>query len=332
MRLSRILGIAFFVTIGFCTTSLISSYSTVNQELIDYRGEMRNFVIKISNYAKKKNSKFIIIPQNGIELVTQNGQVDGPLSTNYLEAIDGHGQEGLNFGYDTNNKSTPRSIKKETTNFLNVSKNTGNVILVTDYCSSQNKIAQSNSSNAKAHFKSYAAIDKDLKVIPFGNSPIQNENTSSIKKLSDVQNYLYLTNFNNFSTKKALLNTIASTNYDLVLIDLFYDNAAFTKKEIELLKEKANGGKRLVIGYMPIAEVKKSNYYWDNKWEKEKPIWLVRNNVKEVDKYIVNYWNSDWQNLILGSKKAYLDMLMETGFDGAYLDLNEGYKYFEKAK
>jgi cysteinyl-tRNA synthetase, unknown class len=37
---------------------------------IDYKQKMREFVIGISSYAKTTHAQFIIIPQNGIELVT----------------------------------------------------------------------------------------------------------------------------------------------------------------------------------------------------------------------------------------------------------------------
>ena len=42
-----------------------------------YREYMRTFVESISAYAKDKNSNFLIIPQNGNELVTINGEGDG---------------------------------------------------------------------------------------------------------------------------------------------------------------------------------------------------------------------------------------------------------------
>src|ERR1700741_5370554 len=56
--------------------------------VIDYREEMRNFVIGISQYAKTQNPQFAIIPQNGIELITTNGESTGSLAQAYVNAID----------------------------------------------------------------------------------------------------------------------------------------------------------------------------------------------------------------------------------------------------
>ena len=53
------------------------------------------------------NPNFIIIPQNGIELVTNNGEEDGPINNAYLSAIDGNGQEDLYYGYDNDDQATP---------------------------------------------------------------------------------------------------------------------------------------------------------------------------------------------------------------------------------
>ena len=72
----------------------------------DYKQEMRSFVQKISSYSKSINSNFVVIPQNGQELVTKNGAEDGEPDMNYLNSIDGLGREGLLFGYDQDNIAT----------------------------------------------------------------------------------------------------------------------------------------------------------------------------------------------------------------------------------
>ncbi len=48
-----------------------------NPENIDYKQEMRSFVHEISAYAKDRDANFIIIPQNGIELVTKDSDEIG---------------------------------------------------------------------------------------------------------------------------------------------------------------------------------------------------------------------------------------------------------------
>ncbi|SRR5690606_20403051 len=88
----------------------------------DYRQEMRNFVIGLSKYAKQEKANFLIIPQNGIELVSQNEEPTGPPAEDYLNAMDGNGQEDLFFGYDGDDKATDPSETNRLVKYLNISK------------------------------------------------------------------------------------------------------------------------------------------------------------------------------------------------------------------
>lgn len=227
---------------------------------IDARAEMRNFVISISKIAKQHRSSFIVIPQNGIELVTLNDQSNGPLATDYLTAIDGHGQEDLFYGYDTDDHATSKEDSDYLKSYLNRSKSAGNVILVTDYCSSQQHISTALTKNNAEGFVSFAAPERALNVIP---PDIHNENKQDINHLGDAQNFLYLINPENFATKQNFIESVCATNYDVVIMDLFFhDGVAFTADEINTLQHKANGAKRLIIAYMSIGEAEDYRYYW----------------------------------------------------------------------
>lgn len=94
---------------------------------MDYRQEMRNFVIGISKYAKAANRNFAVIPQNGIELISSNEQANGPLVQAYLSAIDGVGQEDLFFGYDDDNVATLPATVNYLKSYLNRIKSTKKV-------------------------------------------------------------------------------------------------------------------------------------------------------------------------------------------------------------
>lgn len=106
----------------------------------DYRQDMRDFVIGISTYAKSKQSGFIIIPQNGIELITEDGTETGNLNMPYLNAIDGHGQESFFFGYNNDDVATPSQEQQYLQAFLARSEQLGKVVLITDYCSTNWKM------------------------------------------------------------------------------------------------------------------------------------------------------------------------------------------------
>ena len=295
----------------------------------DYRQAMRDFVVRISETARAQHPDFIVIPQNGIELVTMGDDADAELAATYLAAIDGHGQEDLFYGYERDDKPTPANTTDYLLSYLHRSKQTGNCILVTDYCSRQEYVSAARSRCDAEGFVSFAAPSRELDVIPTG-APTH-ENAQDIVRLSDAQNFLYLLNNERFDSKSAFINAVANTNYDVLITDLFFtDGTPFTAAEVEQLKQKANGGKRLVICYMSIGEAEDYRYYWQSSWKRHKPVWLARENPEWQGNYKVRYWDPAWQEIICGSGDSYLNRILTASFDGVYLDIIDAFEYFEK--
>jgi cysteinyl-tRNA synthetase, unknown class len=297
---------------------------------MDYKQEMRDFVIGISKYAKTSNANFLIIPQNGIELVTSNGDEDGTLSTTYLGAIDGNGQEDLFYGYDNDDQATLAIDNSFLRTFLDKSKSLGKTILVTDYCSTPANVDNSYNQNNTANYISFASANRELNDIP--NYPIQinKENNAVVTTLSEVKNFLYLINPEKFDSKSDFINAISATNYDLLIMDLFFnDGTEFTATEINQLKNKANGGKRLVISYMSIGEAENYRYYWQTSWDSNKPSWVDSENPDWAGNFKIKYWEQEWQNIIFGNDNSYLHKIITANFDGVYLDIIDAFEYYE---
>lgn len=80
-----------------------------------------------------------------------------------------------------------------------------------------------------------------------------------------------------------MINAISATNYDVVLVDLFFEETEFTISEINQLKIKANGGQRLVISYINIGSAEKFRYYWKKNWGLQHPLWLISSPFKQQD-------------------------------------------------
>jgi cysteinyl-tRNA synthetase, unknown class len=312
-----------------CSSCTQLSKKTPLPQGMDFRQEMRNFVSEISGYAKASNTDFIIIPQNGQELVTQNGEGDGNPLTAYLDTIDGVGREDLFFGYYNDDKATPADKCNDMLDFLAICKAHGVEVLVTDYCSTHSKMDDSYSQNTSRQFISFAAPDRGLNQIPdYPVHPI-NENANAIKKLTEAKNFLYLLDPSRFGSKDAMIEQIAATNYDVLIIDLFFNENALSAVDIKSLREKANGGSRLVISYMSIGEAENYRFYWQDIWDKNRPDWLEAENPDWEGNYKVRYWDAAWKNIIYGSSSAYLDRILSAGFDGVYLDIIDAFEYFE---
>lgn len=286
---------------------------------IDKAGlKMQDFIRNISSYARSIDSDFIIIPQNGIELAHVDVNAENELDTYFLSSIDGFGIEELFYNggavEDDGRLASARKVKQS------------KQILVADYTDTELGYQDALSKNANEGFLSFPRRENnyDYLYIP---SEIQNETSDDIQSLNQAKNYLYLISTGNYSDKSSFLGAIASSNFDVVIIDLFFGDDAFTSTEIQALKTKANGGKRLVIAYMSIGSAEKYRYYWKKHWARQHPIWIKKRYDGYKDEFWVNFWNENWKDIIYGNEESYTKRILNASFDGAYLDNVEAY-YF----
>ncbi len=301
----------------------------------DFRADMRSFVIKIAEYARDPShtgarTDFIVIPQNGQEIVTLNGEADGPLAADYVQAINGTGREDLYYGYTRDNEPTPTAEQKYFTGYLDRLKAEGVQALVTDYCSTTGKMDNSYNWNKIMGYISFAAPRRSLNIIPDYPASPYKSNNRTISNLPEAENFLYLINpDDNFSDKDAFLNAVAATDYDIIIMDAFFNGNEYTHNEIAGLKTKNNGGSRLVIAYMSIGEAEDYRYYWEPEWNNSPPDWLGAENPNWPGNYKVWYWEKEWQDIIVDRRDSYLQKIMDAGFDGVYLDIIDAFEYFE---
>ncbi len=312
----------YFSLLFICT-----SCSKTEENKVDYKQAMRDFVIGISRYSKLKSNKpFYIIPQNGQEIITENGELNAPLSKEYIDAIDGVGREDLYYGYSEDNVMTSINDTEYLLSYLSKLKSENKAVFVIDYCSDKNKIDDAYAKNKAQSFISFASNDRNLSSIP--NAIPYNENINTIKTLQDAKNFLFYINPQNLSTDEFIAQ-VAKTNYDIIIIDLFNNEVELRSEDIMKLKKKNNGGSRLVICYMSIGEAEDYRYYWKSAWKSTKPTWLEKENPSWAGNFKVKYWDKEWQDVIYGNNISYTQKIINAGFDGVYLDIIDAFEYFE---
>ncbi len=169
-----------------------------------YRNEMRKFIQAISWYSHQFNTDFIIIPQNGIDLITINGKPEGSLISAYLSAIDGVGQEELFYGFSDDNKSTSEDLTSNWLGFLDRIRSLSKAVLIIDYCSSPDNTKDSLEKNNLHQFISFAADSRELDIIPKNSLKLYQENSENVDNIINAKNFLYFINPSNFSSKNAI--------------------------------------------------------------------------------------------------------------------------------
>jgi cysteinyl-tRNA synthetase len=196
-----------------------------------------------------------------------------------------------------------------------------------DYCSAESKIEEALLLNEKYGYISFIAESLELSDIPDDKISI---NDNYINRLSDAQNWLYLLNPERYSSKKSFVKALDETDYDVLVIDAFFDTEEMlTFEDVEALKTKKNGAKRIVIAYMSIGEAEDYRYYWKEEYEDDPPSWMLWENSEWEGNYPVKYWDEEWQEIIATGDDSYLKKILDAGFNGVYLDIVDGYETFE---
>ncbi|WP_147369243.1 endo alpha-1,4 polygalactosaminidase [Fusobacterium polymorphum] len=290
------------------------SFSAVNNV---YKEKMRDFIKELRNNTNKEK---IIITQNGNELYFKNGKIDNK----FFALTDGTTQESLYYGDVLRfNVPTSKGLKNELLELTVPIRKKGKPVFIINYGKGQKKREFLLKESLKTKFVS--------ELLPSFNAdklykPIEKYNDEDINSLSEVKNFLCLLNPKVFSDIDEYYQALRNTNYDLLLIEVSYNNVFFTKEQIEELKIKDNGGKRIVIAYLSIGEAEDYRFYWKKKWNKKKPKWIVKENENWEGNYIVKYWTPEWKTII----KEYQKKLDEIGVDGYLLDTVDTYQYFEE--
>ncbi|TSJ45422.1 endo alpha-1,4 polygalactosaminidase [Fluviicola chungangensis] len=280
--------------------------------------KMQDFVIAISQYARAQNPNFILIPQNGEEILFEDTDPEKGLRADLIQAIDGYGVEELFY----NGAYSPDDYRLGMLRKVNSSLK----IMVADYLD--------NDSNASGAFQSadaeqFIAFPRNTNNYDYLYIPatVHNENANDIHTLDQAKNYLYLISTDNYSDKASFLSAIQQTNFDVIIIDAFFGDELLTASDVTSLKTKQNGGQRLVISYMSIGSAEKYRYYWKKSWGLHHPLWLKKKYDGYKDEIWVKFWKDEWQEVIYGNDDSYTKKLLNAGFDGAYLDNVEAY-YF----
>ncbi|WP_444894115.1 endo alpha-1,4 polygalactosaminidase [Microbulbifer sp. TRSA001] len=324
--------LSFFSPLMILSCSLDDLPDDINQKSTDYDKEMRYLVEDISTYAKDINRHFLIVPQNGVELITTTTTTTGPVDETYLNATDGIAQEALFFGANgIVDEPTSTSETRRLQTYLDLAKDEGDRILITDFASIIRNVDDSYQDNEDAGYISFAADSEALDNIPpYPDEPF-NVNSRDIDSLGEASNFINIINPRLYSTPEEFVDALSETNYDILIIDFFFNGETYTQEQIEQLKEKENGGRRLVLAYINIGEAQDYRYYWKSYWYNTPPEWLLGEVPGEPGNYYVKYWQQGWQKIIFGNDDSYIYMIVDAGFDGAYMDGIDAFEYFDSS-
>lgn len=322
---------SLFVTLvlaGSLASIPVRAAAQIPAGALEYRQEMVQLLVDIHQYAQRKNTAFFLLSNNGLPLL--NPAETPPAAVAALAAsLDGVLIESCHYGWELKDDvATPPEEQASMRAYIQYAKLQQLPVFNIDYCFSRRAVRSASSLNRQDGLVGFAAPRRQLDTIP---AALENENAQNCRSLRTARNFLVLLNPERFATRAAYLAALQATNYDLLIVDLIYGDAPLQPAEVQALKKKANGGKRLVFAYMSVGEAETYRPYWQTAWEDAPPAWLAAKNEDWVGSYKVKYWTREWRALLYGSQSAYLDQILAAGFDGAFLDVVDAYDYFSAA-
>ena len=137
----------------------------------------------------------------------------------------------------------------------------------------------------------------------------------------------------------------ARSPFDLIVVDVTSGLASgrhFLPAEVERLKKKPDGSRRLVVSYLSVGEAEdyRPDYFTAEYMTEDAPDWLGPENPQWKGNRVIRFCHEGWQRTILGDdngRNVYnsidpspLYRLIELGFDGIYLDRVDVYNDVRK--
>ena len=316
------------VGLGLLTTSTAAISGSEASAPARYDTAMVQLIGELHQYARLHQPHFQLLANGGSPLYLP---IDGNTTENaakMLQNVDGQLAESVFFGFNLQDgQETPAAENNFFLHTLDTARNGGLPVFVLDYVTNAEQAAISYEKNLAKGYIPLASPYRGLDGIPPFTPP--HLNAKDIHSLTDVQNYLVLLNPGKFASSADYLSSLQNSDYDLLIIDLYLENRLLTKQEVATLKHKKNGGRRLVFAYMSIGEAETYRNYWQKDWENSLPDWLDKPNTDWQNNYRVKFWRPEWKHILYGSPNAYLDEIMQAGFDGAFLDVIDVYQYFQ---
>lgn len=315
--------------------------------IINYRQKMRDNVIALANYAQAENKNFIIISHDGEDLLHKS------LWEYHLEGYNEARKKGINAAdpaflanlknHDPEREPIAGSQSSQYIRKLNgmvvnnrfcgnttVSphlKNSGLKVISIDNCKTEDAYDEAIMNSVGLNYLLYGFVKPENAFKKIYKQPIINENANNIFSLKDAKNISFLIDDSQYGDKEKFLQDIRNSNYDIVVIEPFFQHKTpFSPEDINSLKFKKNGTKRLIIAKMNVSEARDDDYYWKDNWKLDNPSWLVRPSFVDKNAIITEYWNNDWKKII----GKYFKGIVDSGFDGAFLTGIQNHRYFEK--
>ena len=322
---SALFGTSVFLSSG-CTHSAEAVHPSPEQQ-------MTRLVSDLSTYAKSQREGFQIVGNGAAGLLEVTKSQTEESTQQLVGALDGFLTESF---FYLDDDGTPEMQEPDMLAYLEAMmekpQTAGKAVWTLDYLADDEAVAMDQAMGRVRGYVSMTAPGTALDTIPDSGllGGIPGENDRDIQTVRDARNFLILLNPGSFESREDYLSSLAATPYDVLILDLYYDDAPLSADDVARLQQKPQGGRRLVLAYLSVGEAADYRPYWQAAWNDSatRPKWIAKSNPDWPGSYRVRYWSADWRHILYGSEDSYLDTILAAGFDGVFLDVLDAWQTF----
>lgn len=314
------------------------------EQIPNYRQQMRDIVIELSAYARKRNPSFVILARDGLDLVIKGRREviweeiqdpdgsgvglftpEGAPDRKLVHALDGVLLDGLYCGRFKVGEETPEDARKELEAVAHALRQAGRRVLSIDYCPEAKQAAAVRKSAAKDKVLGLVAEHNRFDAV--SRSQPWAVNSDIVTSVLDADNFTLSLKSDRYGSKGEWVSALAGTNHDLLVVDPFFrGREALSKSEVHQLKYKKMGPRRLLLAAVSLGVASDYRWYFKPGWQAGSPSWLDAPDPRDPADFLVRYWEPDWKT-ILGKT---MQGIMDLGFDGVLFEDVNAYLHFEE--
>lgn len=321
------------------------NFQEVPKHLRNYRSAMRDNLLMLIRYAKEKNPDFKILVHEGQELLTKSlweysreeynmarshQKIDSDyflLQDKYLDTEPTIETPAYEYLHSIDAVVINNAYCGENTRVSQVAKNHHLNLISIEYCPDEEALQQAKISAIAEGHAIYGFTSLKNAFNSIGDYSNIDDSAKNVYNISDAKNILILNDDSLYKSPEEMTEDISKTNYDIVIIKpLFQYRKRFSHANLQKMRFKKNGTKRLLIAELNVSEANPKEYYWNLKWHIGSPAWLTRLSFSNQYSIITKYWDLEWRKII----SRYFKDILNEGFDGIFLTGIENHKYFEQ--
>ncbi len=303
--------------------------------LLDFKEEMRLFIQTISRYARGLKPEFVIIVEDGLELLTKVDVVDAEIvspARAYTRSIDGIMEVGLFHGvpFFGQPHDDPKIQEVRLANTDRAHKESLPV-LVLDKTDQTDQVNAGYKQSRQRGYIYSSIFNQEVQdsILPKYPARPFNENSTSILSLGSVKNFAIIGNPAVYGRQDEFALRMHKTNYDMLIVDVFLGGQPLKRQTVATLKYKQIGARRMVLARVNIGTAARYYYYWKRNWSSGSPLWIGAPMKRDPDRYFVEYWRPEWQRIITGDTQSLIYGLLAQGYDGVVLSDVDVYNVLE---